>query len=608
MGRVLLGYDPQIDRKVAIKVVQGLVPETEEARTRFVREARSAGRLLHPGIVTLFDAGEVDGVPYLAMEYVAGEPLDRFCAPETLLPVPDVVDLVARAAEALAYAHHSGIVHRDVKPANLMRVAESSVKIMDFGLAGGAEAGIGSPGVLLGSPSYLSPEQVLGAEVDGRGDLFALAVVLYELLAGEKPFPGDSVSSVVYRIVNEPPREPQPGHPRFSPDLRAFLRTALAKNPDERFADGDEFARALRRAASPAATPRPARARSESADAIPAASIPPAPARARRSSAAPQVIAGFAVVAVLGVGAWTFRDRLLGDPPARPVETLETRLRSEPREARVLLDGVPLDPSAAGTVRFASTGPFGLLRAEHACRREEHRLGPADAGTEVALVLEPIELTYALDGLPARATVELNGAALGTTPVELRLDLCRANQIALEAEGYRAASVEIPAGATPLEARIRLGALALERIPTGVLVLPESAVRVRFEIDGKPVESGTRRLELPEGRHDVRVTNDDLWIDVAAQVDVVAGEEVRAAVEIPALSMLVVLAYPPNCTVDVRRSGGDWKYLDDVPLRRRIAAGTYEVRVTLRPTGESKTREVRLAADAAPEIRVSFRG
>ncbi len=608
MGRVLLGYDPQIDRKVAIKVVQGVVPESPEARERFLAEARSAGRLLHPGIVALFDAGEADGVPYLAMEYVAGDPLDRFCTPDALLPVPVVVDLVARAAEALAYAHRCGIVHRDIKPANLMRVADSAVKVMDFGLAGGAEAGLGSPGVILGSPSYLSPEQVRGATIDGRGDLFALAVVLYELLAGEKPFPGDSVSAVVYRIVNEAPREPPPGHPRFSHELRAFLRTALAKSPDERFGDGSEFALALRRAASALAMPQPAVARSESAEALLAASIPPTPGRAPRSSATPYILGGFAVAALFGGGAWAFRDKLFGPPPPPPVEMLEARLRSEPPEARVLLDGVPLDSAATGTVRFAAAGPFGLLRAEHACRSDEHRLGPADAGAEIALVLEPVELAYALDGLPASAEVQLNGAAIGKTPLDLHLDLCRANRIALAASGYRPATVEIPEGATPLEARNRLGTIALEAIPKGILVLPESSIRVAFEVDGKAVEASARRLELPEGPHEVRVRNDEHWIDITATVEVVADAEVRPALEIPRLSRLVVLAYPPNCTVDVRRAGGDWKYLGDVPLRQKIAVGTYQVRVTLRPTGQSETREVRLAAGDAPEIRVSFRG
>jgi hypothetical protein len=226
----------------------------------------------------------------------------------------------------------------------------------------------------------------------------------------------------------------------------------------------------------------------------------------------------------------------------------------------------------------------------------------------LALAPPPAARRSATAGPAAGASVELNGAEVGVTPIDLRLDLCRENTVELAADGYRSAIVEIPAGATPLEARSRLAAISLEPIPKGVVVLPETAVHVRFEIDGKAIEAGTRRLELPEGPHRVRARNDELWIDSTTAVDVVAGTEVRPTLDIPRLGTLVVLAYPPNCTVDVRRAGGDWKYLDDVPVRRKIAAGNYEVRVTLRPTGQTETREVRLTAGAAPEIRVSFRG
>ena len=195
MGRVFLAHDPEIDRSVAVKTIQifSALPEHEraEARERFLREARSAGKLMHPGIVTLFDVGETEGLLYLAMEYVEGTTLDHFCVAENLLPVRSVVELVAGAADALDYAHHAGIVHRDIKPANLMRSGEQSVKIMDFGLALPAAGSLTQESVLRGTPSYMSPEQIRGATLDGRSDLFSLGVVLYELLTGERPFAGD---------------------------------------------------------------------------------------------------------------------------------------------------------------------------------------------------------------------------------------------------------------------------------------------------------------------------------------------------------------------------------------------------------------------------------
>lgn len=179
MGRVFLAHDPQIDRRVAVKTVQGFasVPDETQADALegFLREVRAAGKLSHPGIVTIFDVGQDDDQLYLAMEYVEGVTLDNFTRPGALLPVAEVLDLVARAAEALDYAHGMGVIHRDIKPANLMRVDEGSVKIMDFGLAQPPESQMTQDGSLFGTPGYMSPEQIRGGAVDGRSDLFSLA-------------------------------------------------------------------------------------------------------------------------------------------------------------------------------------------------------------------------------------------------------------------------------------------------------------------------------------------------------------------------------------------------------------------------------------------------
>jgi serine/threonine-protein kinase len=183
MGRVFLAYDPEIDRRVAIKTIQifASLPDAEraQARERFLREARSAGKLLHPGIVTVFDVGEADGIPYLAMEFIEGTTLDAYCREDALLPVPVVIDLIAAAADALGFAHQNGIVHRDIKPANLMRVSGRAIKVMDFGLAKDPATSMTHDGALLGTPNYMSPEQVRGESLDGRADLFALGIVCY---------------------------------------------------------------------------------------------------------------------------------------------------------------------------------------------------------------------------------------------------------------------------------------------------------------------------------------------------------------------------------------------------------------------------------------------
>lgn len=254
MGRVYLAHDPAIDRKVAIKTVilpEGLSQrERDEIHLRFQREVRAAGRLAHPNIVTVFDVGEdaAAGV-FVAMEYIEGRELGDYTSSATLLPPRTVASIGCQAANALAYAHREDIVHRDIKPQNLILVEEKNIKIADFGLAKQIGTALTTTGSLLGTPYYMSPEQIRGVDIDGRSDLFSLAVVIYELLTGKRPFRGESISTVIYRITSEPPIAPDLTRFADAADpIKAFLGRALAKNPDDRFQTGDQFAHALREA------------------------------------------------------------------------------------------------------------------------------------------------------------------------------------------------------------------------------------------------------------------------------------------------------------------------------------------------------------------------
>jgi hypothetical protein len=621
MGRVFLGYDPQIDRKVAIKIIQSFAAlggvDLEEARARFQREARAAGKLIHPGIVTLFDVGEVNGMLYLAMEYVEGETLDHCSRAGHLLPTTVAVELVAGAADALAYAHAAGIVHRDIKPANLMRTSETSAKVMDFGLARGAEANLTQDGSLLGTPAYMAPEQIRGQQIDGRSDLFSLGVVLYELLTGQKPFSGDSISSVIYRIVNEDPREAATIRSDLDPGLSRLLTRALAKRPEERFQSGEEFAAALRQAGERLSSPTDTQPVAAATAAGPSESkkiaereIAPTETKPpRRSSARPFVLGILLLLVAAIAGGYHFRDELgITEMLRRAPIVYEATVRAEPADATVLFNGEPLDLASGGLIRFGAEDPPGQLVAEHGCRREEHQVTLADAGGEIPMVLEPMEVVYPLDPDGTATSVRLNGAELGTTPVDLVLDLCRENTVTLSAGGYHDLDIGIPAGATPLEARALLADAKLASIPMGALILSEGAVRLTYFVNGEKLDRSQRRLELPQGSHKIRAINGNYFIDVTQTVEVVADEEVKADIRLPALTTLVVFAYPPNAKVDLRRPGGKWIYLDDVPVRRKLATGKYEVRVTLNPTGEVRTRQVELGPGDNPEIRVSFGG
>jgi serine/threonine-protein kinase len=238
MGTVYLGRDPKINREVAIKTLaysgidDSQLPMIKE---RFFREAEAAGRLNHPGIVTIFDAGEEHDLAYLAMEFLCGEDLSVHCKPNALLPLAEVMGIIADIAEALAYAHSNDVVHRDIKPANIMRQPDGSVKVTDFGIARVVSDSQTQTGMILGTPSYMSPEQVSAKKLDGRSDLFSLGSVCYELLCGEKAFIGDSMASLMYNITNvryTPLSEKRQGLPMCSHDLVDMLLVkAVSRRP-----------------------------------------------------------------------------------------------------------------------------------------------------------------------------------------------------------------------------------------------------------------------------------------------------------------------------------------------------------------------------------------
>ena len=251
MGVVYLGKDPKIGRVVAIKTM-ALGQEFEgdaldDARERFFREAETAGRLQHQNIVTIFDAGEEHDLAYIAMEFLKGRDLVNCCKDGSLLPVPRVLSIIARVAEALAYAHKQNVVHRDIKPANIMYEPETdTVKVTDFGIARITDSSKTKTGLVLGTPSFMSPEQIAGKKVDGRSDLYSLGVMLFQMLTGVLPFRGDSMAELMYKIANEPAPDIRFIRPDLPERLTGILSTALHKQVESRYQTGEQFASDLR--------------------------------------------------------------------------------------------------------------------------------------------------------------------------------------------------------------------------------------------------------------------------------------------------------------------------------------------------------------------------
>jgi serine/threonine-protein kinase len=404
MGVVYRAEDPILGRQVAIKVVKihdGLSEDViAELSSRFENEARSAAALSHPNLVPIYDAGTQDGALYLAMEYVAGEGLDSVLKSDRVLTYKEVADLVLQIGSALDYVHERGIVHRDIKPANILLTRAGVPKITDFGVARQASSELTATGTILGTPAYMSPEQITGHEITGASDQFSLATVLYEMLTHRRPFEGEGATTILYKIVHEQPPAPdeiRSDVPRAS--STALLR-GLSKNPAERFPTCVEFAEAVRNALG-AAEPEPAVALATGAaiarpPSTPGAA-PPAPTPAwwarlgLSSPLSPLLLAGVAgtVIVVALMAAWGTAGGS-GDtsPVASPPGTTPDSSLSAPAGAAAEID------EGTGTISFRVTSQ------------------------------------------PVGAEVVLDGAAAGPTPIDLDLDPARSYSIRLTADGY----------------------------------------------------------------------------------------------------------------------------------------------------------------------------
>jgi eukaryotic-like serine/threonine-protein kinase len=347
MGVVYLAHDPQIDRPVALKMLrpEALVGEHgKEIESRFLKEAKLVGRLSHPNVVTIYEAGEDKGAAYIAMEYVEGQPLTAWLGPQRDLSLPDRISIVRQVGLALEHAHDRGVLHRDIKPGNILITPDRRVKVADFGIGklltpGSSE--LTRTGHMIGSPAYMSPEQIRGEKLDGRSDLFSLGVVFYELLTGVRPFPGDSITTLVYQILHLEPRDPVLVKPELPPATSDVFARLLAKTPEKRPASAREFLQEvdriqsrLSRADKTAVMSRPAP--EEKPVALGAPSPPPAqPVSFERRSAGPGYLFGAAAL-ILAAAAlvWIWKSTSgRQEPAAAGVSPAPASLPAQPTAA-----------------------------------------------------------------------------------------------------------------------------------------------------------------------------------------------------------------------------------------------------------------------------------
>ncbi|HET7292377.1 MAG TPA: protein kinase [Vicinamibacteria bacterium] len=628
MGMVYRGRDEVLDREVAIKTLTAEGVLDAESRRRFEVEAKAAARLQHPNILTVFELGEDRGMPFIAMELLPGADLESLLRSGEPMPLRERLEVVVQVLRGLAYAHEHGIVHRDIKPSNIRLLDDGTAKIMDFGIAKLGGTNLTRTGYMVGTVHYMSPEQVRAQRLDGRSDVFSVGVILYELLAGRRPFAGEAATDVLYKIAHA---EPEPLSAEAlggsGARLQGIVAKALAKDPAQRYASAGAMADALSEllrdqlAAHPiASAPSDAEAlltarrlikegRLEDAErhvatvvqrspelldgrrlaravarerarlARPAAHEPDdfpeldathqAPATTRQPETL--VAAAPPTVAVPPAG--------VSSPPAAPAPAAPVAGRG-----RSVFVGAGLALAVAGTASLL------LLRGGRDAAVPRTEVAPAatpgSAATE-APAPAPNRVRVVTD--PAGATVSLDGAPVpGATPLELTLAPGREHVVRAIKGGFGAAEARVAPGNVPAELRLSLEAASP---PGAVAVTAPYPVDVLFK--GRALLKGetAARVELPSGRQTLTLLAEKYFLRATVNVDVKPGE--TTGVEAPALGRVSIRAMPDNCEVSI-----DGIFADYPPiLDRPVAAGLRTVGFKW-PDGTRREEQVEVPKNA----------
>jgi len=537
MGVVYHAIDPNIGRPVAIKTIQlgeKRTPEEQQRlRERLFREARSAGILSHPGIVTIYDVEQQDDLAYIAMEYVEGPTVDQWMTDQRSVPPEWMFSILAQTANALDYAHQKGIVHRDIKPANIMIAADGTAKITDFGIAKiNASEQFTMTGSIVGTPHYMSPEQVQGLAVDGRSDQFSLAVIAFEMLTGEKPYTGEHLTTVVYKIVAEDPVPPHRLNPTLSGPIDAVVRKALSKKPESRYRTCREFAEALEKACAATKGWRPmprggsANAPTVADAARPAVALPPAHRPDRADSATGEIAlprkSGFALflgailvaAALLALIGWQYAAWTGPKGLGQNADKTEAQSAAATNQAVAEIPGTanpdkanpddakpsPLSPPAGDTAKPVEpvTPPPAPQPAPvtplDTARKPVPVPVPVIQPQPIQVITSPGGATAILDG--QKSTACNTPCSLTATPGH--------HTVSVGMPGYQVEHRDVEVGAAPLE----LAPMIL-RAPYGTLMLSSVPEGATVTVNGKRIPQVTNtQLQLAPGSYRITVEKD----------------------------------------------------------------------------------------------------
>jgi len=644
MGIVYLAEDPVIGREVAIKVVEtheGIdKEELTQLQARFEREFQSAGRLSHPNIVGVHDVGHEEGNAFIAMEYVKGEALDDIIAQGRAFSFKEVADLTAQIASGLDYAHEFGIVHRDVKPANILVTREGRPKITDFGVAKVATTTLTRTGTVVGTPAYMSPEQVTGHPVSGAADQFSLAVMIYQMLTGERPFTGENPTTIMYKIVHEEPVPPSVLNAMVPGPVDDALIRALSKNPEERYPTCSDLANALRSALGAAPADSTVVMDTGHAEAtVIDQSLQKTKAGMRGPDQGGQgmrvlglAAAGIAVIG-LAIGLWAYSmgafsggegggEEAPGEGQAAAPATISRSLEVQAGAGwQVFIDGadsgvvtpgaVDLEGAAGDEVtvelRYQDLPPVSeTFTLGDAMQSNWAPPGAAEAAADVAAALAATEdpepeppMTFTVTSNPLGARVTFDGEVLNDrTPAEVDIDLSETHTVVVELEGYDAASWRFgreQLNATHMNSR-ELSFNLTSSIPPGVVSINNPypvAVTITPVEGGNSVnraESTSHEIRLRPGRYLLEMSAQSVFWRGAQRYVQVESERTVPVTGLPRVVEVQVSAVPGNCTVSV-----DGRVVGPTPFGLQIVTGPHDFTFDWSAVGRaSKTVQVRV--------------
>ena len=583
MGVLYRGRDPVLDREVAIKLMSGDFSSDEAARARFFREARAAARLQHRNIVTIYEFAEDHDTAFIAMEFLRGQSLSARMNADPPLTIVQKLDIVTQLCTGLHYAHEQGIVHRDVKPGNIWIMEDGTIKLLDFGIAKVAASTMTQSGSVMGSASYMAPEQVAGRELDGRADVFSAGVVLYELIARRKPFAADAPTAVMMKILNEEP----PPLRQFAPDIPAALvnavNKALQKDPDRRFMHAGDLGAELRlvRLSLERTTET---AVEEAPEFAPTMYIPPSQGAADPPSASHR-LAGMDPAASASLAGGTARTMAEAASGGR----FATWIAVAALAVSAVLATIVLLQRSSSTDTPASTS----VSAAPAPAAPGVPSAPAVSGTAPAAQPPAADVVKIVSD-PEGAQISIGGAETGlVTPADVSLEDLAAARVRLSKRGYRPAVVR----ATDAQIENRVVLARLEPVPVGVAVSIAGPYPFEVVQGSKVISSAKTRHEFTLAEAGaVQLRSSAHLLNVPLKVD---GSGGRFGYRLPAPGRLTVRTRKETCKVVI--GGRDFGY---PPINEQtVAPGTHTIELKCPDEADNTSKRVTIGSgDSAIEV------